>query len=131
MAPFRRAEPRRRVKASLHGLVSAVERTHGWQVAEHAGEATPTGRQRLLAGAHWDADTVRDDRRASSVERLGDAEAVLIVDETGFLTHGTKSVSVARQDRGTAGERAPAGWRLPRLCLPVRLRLWRPRPLRA
>jgi hypothetical protein len=33
-------------------------------VAEHAGEARPYGMQRLLAGAEWDADAVRDDLRA-------------------------------------------------------------------
>jgi hypothetical protein len=40
---FRRAEPRRRVGAFLRGLVAPVERKNGWQLAEHAGEATPTG----------------------------------------------------------------------------------------
>src|SRR5688572_33491100 len=34
---------------------------------------------------------------------LGDPEAVLVIDETGFLKKGTKSVGVARQYSGTAG----------------------------
>ena len=34
---------------------------------------------------------------------LGDPEAVLVVDETGFLKKGPKSVGVARQYSGTAG----------------------------
>jgi len=38
-----RAEPRRRVRAYLDGLASSVERKNGWQLAEHAGELTPTG----------------------------------------------------------------------------------------
>jgi SRSO17 transposase len=37
------------------------------------------------------------------VEALADREAVLIVDETGFLKKGTKSAGVARQYSGTAG----------------------------
>jgi SRSO17 transposase len=40
------------------------------------------------------------------VEHLGDeASSVLIVDETGFLKKGAKSVGVARQYTGTAGKR--------------------------
>ena len=37
------------------------------------------------------------------MEHLGDAEAVLVVDETGFLKKGDKSVGVQRQYSGTAG----------------------------
>jgi SRSO17 transposase len=59
--------------------------------------------QRVLSGAHWDAAAVRNDLRAYVVEHLGDPEAVLIVDETGFLKKGTKSVGVKRQYSGTAG----------------------------
>jgi SRSO17 transposase len=46
---------------------------------------------------------VRDDLRAYIVEHLGDPQAVLAVEETGFLKKGTKSVGVQRQYRGTAG----------------------------
>jgi SRSO17 transposase len=101
---FGRAEPRRRVRAYVAGLLSPVERKNGWQVAEQAGEATPYGMQRLLAGAKWDADAVRDDLRAYVMEHLGDPAAVLIIDETGFLKKGTKSCGVARQYTGTAGD---------------------------
>jgi len=41
-----------------------VGRKNGWQLAEHAGERTPDGMQRLLATADWDPDLVRDDLRA-------------------------------------------------------------------
>ncbi len=67
-ARFGRAEPRRRVRAYIEGLLQPVERKNGWQLAERAGEATPTGMQRLPAGARWDADAVRDDLRAYVVE---------------------------------------------------------------
>src|SRR4051812_49755229 len=59
--------------------------------------------QRLLNAAGWDAGLVRDDLRGYVVEHLGDARAVLVVDETGFLKKGTKSVGVQRQYSGTAG----------------------------
>lgn len=101
---FARAEPRRRALAYLRGLLGAVTRKNGWQLAEHAGERTPDGMQRLLATADWNPDLVRDDLRAYVVEHLGDPQAVLVVDETGFLKKGTTSVGVQRQYSGTAGK---------------------------
>jgi SRSO17 transposase len=100
---FARTEQRQRVRRYVDGLLSPVERKNGWQLAEHAGEVRPYGIQRLLAGAKWDADAVRDDLRAYVLEQLGDARAVLVIDETGFLKQGTKSVGVKRQYSGTAG----------------------------
>lgn len=100
---FRRSEVRERVGRYLAGLLERVERKNGWQLAEHLGEAGPQGVQRLLNAARWDADGVRDDLRAYVIERLGDPDGVLIVDETGFLKKGTKSVGVQRQYSGTAG----------------------------
>jgi SRSO17 transposase len=102
---FVRAEPRQQAYAYLRALISPIERKNGWQIAEHVGAATPDGVQRLLATAHWDADQVRDDLRAYVVEHLGHPEAVLVIDETGFLKKGTKSVGVKRQYCGTAGKR--------------------------
>ena len=100
---FRRPEPRRRALDYLRGLLSPVERKNGWQLAEQAGEATPDGVQRLLYNYRWDADLIRDDLRDYVVEHLGDADGVLVVDETGFLKKGGKSVGVQRQYSGTAG----------------------------
>ena len=68
---FARPEPRRRALAYLQGILSSVERKNGWQLAEHAREATPYGMQRLLSQAVWDADLVRDDLRAYVLEQLG------------------------------------------------------------
>src|SRR5690242_11688784 len=102
-ARFARSEQRHRVLTYLTGLLSPVKRKNGWQLAELAGEPNPDGIQRLLNNALWDADGVRDDLREYIVEHLGDAQAVLVVDETGFLKKGTKSVGVKRQYSGTAG----------------------------
>ena len=38
------------------------------------------------------------------LEHLGDDESVLILDETGFIKKGQKSVGVKRQYTGTAGK---------------------------
>ena len=100
---FARAEMRVRSRRYLHGLLGGAVRKNGWQLAEAAGERTPHGMQDLLSRAVWDADAVRDDLRAYVVEQLGDPEAVLVVDETGFLKKGAKSVGVQRQYSGTAG----------------------------
>ena len=102
-ARFARPEVRTRVGRYLAGLLGPVERRNGWQLAEELGERTPDGVQRLLNGARWDAEAVRDDLRAYVLEHLGDPAAVVVVDETGFLKKGTKSVGVARQYSGTAG----------------------------
>lgn len=102
---FRRSEARERAKRYLAGLLDRVERKNGWQLAEHLGESGPQGMQRLLNAADWDADAVRDDLCAYVTEHLGDADGVLIIDETGFLKKGTKSVGVQRQYSGTAGRR--------------------------
>jgi SRSO17 transposase len=100
---FGRVEPRRRAQAYLRGLLSPVARKNGWQLAEVVGDRTPEGVQDFLARAHWDADLVRDDLRAYVVEHLGDPQAVLVLDETGFLKKGDKSCGVQRQYSGTAG----------------------------
>ncbi len=100
---FRRAEPRQRALGYLRGLLSPVARKNGWQLAEHLGERTPDGVQRLLNAADWDAAAVRDDLRVYVMEHLADPHAVLVVDETGFLKKGTHSVGVKRQYSGTAG----------------------------
>jgi SRSO17 transposase len=105
LAPyFERSEPRQRAMAYMRGLVSSTERKNGWQLAELAGEATPDGMQRLLNTSHWDADQVRDDLQQYILTHLADPEAVLVVDETGFLKKGKKSVGVAAQYTGTAGK---------------------------
>lgn len=102
---FARAELKERVRCYLSGLLERVERKNGWQLAEAIGEAGPQGVQRLLNNAKWDADPVRDDLRGYVVEHLADEKSgLLIVDETGFLKKGEKSVGVARQYTGTAGE---------------------------
>jgi SRSO17 transposase len=51
---FGRAEPRRQVGLYFEGLLSAVERKNGWQLAEHLGDARPWRTQRLLSHVQWD-----------------------------------------------------------------------------
>jgi SRSO17 transposase len=103
MPHFARREARHRVWAYIRGLLSPVERKNGWQLAEVNGDVTPYGVQHLLGRARWEDEAVRDDVRAYLVEHLGEPQAVLVLDETGFLKKGQQSVGVARPYRGTAG----------------------------
>ena len=104
---FARSEPRWRVAAFVRGLLAGLPRTNCWSIAEHAGEVDPHGMQRLLAEAVWDTDAVRDDLRDYVVQNLRPRRpglgAVLVVDETGDVKKGTKTVGVQRQYSGTAG----------------------------
>ena len=106
---FLRAEVRQRAYRYLTGLLADVRRKNSWQMAEAIGEARPRGVQHLLNDARWDPDAVRDDLRVYVVEHLADERSgVLIVDETGFLKKGKKSVGVAPQYTGTAGKKENA-----------------------
>src|SRR5712692_9968181 len=100
---FGRSETRNRARAYLQGLLSPIERKNGWQLAEEAGESTPYAMQYLLNRAAWDAEQLRDVLRAYVWEMMGDATGMLVIDETGFLKKGSKSVGVQRQYSGTAG----------------------------
>jgi SRSO17 transposase len=100
---FPRLEPRRRALGYVRGLLSDIERKNGWQLAELLGEPTPDGVQHLLGRAEWDAEAMRDELTRYVSDSLSHADGVLVVDETGFLKKGSKSVGVARQYSGTAG----------------------------
>ncbi|MBP2303629.1 IS701 family transposase [Azospirillum picis] len=100
---FCRPEARERARRYLAGLLAPLERKNGWHLAEAAGDASPDSVQDFLARMRWDADAVRDDLQAYVVEHLGDPDAVLVLDETGFLKKGERSVGVQRQYSGTAG----------------------------
>lgn len=100
---FSRVEPRRRAGRFVAGLLSGLPRVNCWTIAERVGDRTPDGMQHLLSRAVWDADKVRDDLRGWVLEHLGDRDAVLVIDETGDLKKGDRSVGVQRQYTGTAG----------------------------
>lgn len=98
----------KRVAASaglfLDGLLSNESRKTGWMRAEAAGDPGPWRQQALLGRGRWDADGLRDIVRDYALEHLCDEDAVLVVDETGFLKKGRASCGVARQYTGSAGK---------------------------
>ena len=100
---FARSEARGRVRTYPIGLLGPIQRKDSRQIAEPVGDDSPYAVQHLLGRSEWEPGEVRDDLRAYVVEALGDDEAVLILDETGFLKKGRNSAGVARQYTGTAG----------------------------
>jgi SRSO17 transposase len=92
---FGRKEIRRRARVYLEVLLSNVPRKNGWQLAEHAGDATPKNIQHFLGRAKWNADEVRDDLQQYVVEHLARKDGVLIIDETGYLKKGSSGNLVA------------------------------------
>jgi SRSO17 transposase len=88
----------------LDVLLGPERRKTGWMRAEAAGDPGPWRQQALLGRAVWDADALRDVVCAYAVETLSEPDAVLVVDETGFLKQGRASCGVARQYTGSAGK---------------------------
>lgn len=88
----------------LDALLGPERRKTGWMRAETAGDPGPWRQQALLGRATWDADALRDVVRDYTLETLAEPDAVLVVDETGFLKQGKASCGVARQYTGSAGK---------------------------
>ena len=94
---------RRRAKY-LRGLLSPVARKNGWQLAEAMGDTVPDPTQRLLYRTLWSADSARNILQEYIIEVFADEDGIGVVDETGFIKKGTRSVGVKRQYSGTAGK---------------------------
>ena len=88
----------------LDGLLGNEPRKTGWMRAEAAGDPGPWRQQAILGRGRWDADALRDIVRDYALETLADEEAVLVIDETGFLKQGKASCGVARQYTGSVGK---------------------------
>src|SRR3954462_7304190 len=100
------AQERAALNAGLFvdGLLGDERRKTGWMRAEAAGDPGPWRQQAVLGRDRWDADSLRDLVRDYVTEHLADDNAVLVVDETGFLKQGKASCGVARQYTGSAGK---------------------------
>jgi hypothetical protein len=79
----------------LDGLLGDERRKTGWMRAEAAGDPGPWRQQAILGRGRWDADALRDVVRDYVVEHLAADEAVLVIDETGFLKQGRASCGVS------------------------------------
>jgi SRSO17 transposase len=87
----------------VRALVVDQSRKNCWTLGELAGHAGPGRFQHLLRGAKWSAAEAKAALRDYVVAWLGFDDVVLVVDETGDLKKGDKTVGVQRQYTGTAG----------------------------
>ena len=87
----------------IRGLLAPLARKNCWTLAEHAGHRSPYRLQHLLSRAQVDETGLAEDLRDYVRIHLGEADAVLVLDETGDLKKGTETVGVQRQYTGTAG----------------------------
>ncbi|GAA5074634.1 hypothetical protein GCM10023336_62920 [Streptomyces similanensis] len=107
---FGRVEPCRHVRDHVRALLVPVARKNSWQLAEPAGHATPDGLQHLLSRARRNPDGIRDDLQTYVAEHLGGPDAVLIIDDAGFLKKGTTSPLAATIVRRALASPLPVAW---------------------
>jgi SRSO17 transposase len=86
------------------GLLGPSERKNGWQMSEYIGARNPYKMQQFISKGRYSADKLRNEVRVYVREKLGEAEGVLVVDDTGFIKQGEKSCGVQRQYTGTLGK---------------------------
>ena len=101
---FRQERMARSAGLFLDGLLGPERRKTGWMRAEAAGDPGPWRQQAILGRGRWEADGLRDVGRDYALEALADPDAMLVLDETGFLKQGKSSCGVARQYTGSAGK---------------------------
>jgi SRSO17 transposase len=85
-------------------LAEPGDRRSCWQLAERAGHATPRRMQALLAEHDWDWKAALKALQRFILAHLGDAEAIVVLDETAELKKGTATVGVGRQHAGITGQ---------------------------
>jgi len=101
---FLRSETRDSVQLYMRGLLADVPRKNGWQLAEAVGLPDPHSLQRVLNEAKWDTDEVCQTMREMTINEIGYAPGIGVIDESGFIKWGKKSAGVARQYCGRWGK---------------------------
>jgi len=87
----------------LQGLLAGGERRNIENIAEQVDGGVVRTMQKFITQGVWDDRAVLNEMRRHTVQVLGDEDAVINVDETGFPKKGDKSVGVQRQYAGTLG----------------------------
>lgn len=100
---FGRSENHEHAQRMVHGLLGGRDRRNVENIAEEVEGGVVRTMQKFIAQATWDAAEVLAEMRRQITETLGEEDATINVDETGFPKKGTKSVGVKRQYSGTLG----------------------------
>lgn len=98
-----RVEQKNTLEVCVRGRISTLERRTLEPIAKaHKLPRRPI--QRFVGAGPWDEQPMIGELRAQIVEHLGDADAVLTIDPSGFPKKGEDSVGVARQWCGRLGK---------------------------
>lgn len=100
---FGRDENHAHARTIVQGLLAGGDRRNVENMAEAIEGGVVRTLQKFIAQGVWQAGGVLAELRSQVVDVLGDEDATLIIDETGFPKKGTKSVGVARQYAGILG----------------------------
>jgi SRSO17 transposase len=100
---FGRSENHIHAEEFVHGLLAGAERRNVENIAEAIEGAVVRTMQKFVSQGCWHDADVLGELRTHLAEALGEEEATINVDETGFPKKGTKSVGVKRQYSGTLG----------------------------
>jgi SRSO17 transposase len=87
----------------VQGLLLGGDRRSVENIAEAIDGCVVRSLQKFIAQSPWPDDDLLEELQRQVTEVLGDPDAALNVDETGFPKKGTKSVGVKRQYAGCLG----------------------------
>ena len=100
---FGRDEARDHADRFVQGLLLGGDRRSVENIAEAIDGCVVRSLQKFIARSPWPDDELVEELQRHVTEVLGDPDASLNVDETGFPKKGTKSVGVKRQYAGCLG----------------------------
>jgi SRSO17 transposase len=100
---FGRDEAQDHANRFVQGLLLGGDRRSVENIAEAIDGCVVRSLQKFIAQSPWSADDLLEQLRGHVIEVLGDPDATLNVDETGFPKKGIKSVGVKRQYAGCLG----------------------------
>lgn len=100
---FGRDEAQDHANRFVQGLLLGGDRRSVENIAEAIDGCVVRSLQKFIAQSPWSDDEVLEGLQRHVTEVLGDLDATLNVDETGFPKKGTKSVGVKRQYAGCLG----------------------------
>jgi len=100
---FGRDEAQDHANRFVQGLLLGGDRRSVENIAEAIDGGVVRSLQKFIAQSPWSDDQLMEELQRHVTEILGDPDATLNVDETGFPKKGTKSVGVKRQYAGCLG----------------------------
>jgi SRSO17 transposase len=100
---FGRDEAQDHAHRFVQGLLLGGDRRSVENIAEAIDGCVVRSLQKFIAQSPWSDDELVEELQRHVSEVLGDTDATLNVDETGFPKKGTKSVGVKRQYAGCLG----------------------------